>query len=835
MPKRKARHNLQLRRKIVFFFVERLGARVILSTMLGLCIHPNLSATETETEEYVDWVPREQLSPEERAQLLPFCRGAFREPEATHEDAGMDPNQAPIRIEADRSSVTNNSHIVLEGQVEITQGSRRLQADRMSYDRDTERASLTGQVIIRQPGTLIRGDEAHVHMDGEQGRFVDARFLLHDQHLRGGAGEIEQTADGTIILTDGRVTSCEPVEESWVLEGGKLILDPVKRQGSGRHVVLRFVGMPIFYLPYIRFPLGDERQSGFLFPVASYSGSSGLDFATPYYFNLAPNYDLTLTPRVITERGAMLEAEGRHLSPLFETRMGLAYLANDRGGNQAHYRELISSGVATEAELQPYLGEDRWLAHIGQSGGRDQRWYSRVDYNAVSDLDYFRDLDTASFAVTNTTYLNRSAEVGYIFPHWSMQARLQDYQTLLRDLDESYRQVPRIDANGRYNWGDWHLQLNNEYVNFDHTDDFRANGSPVITGGRARAGYQLNWDKQWQWGFLRPHLGVQHLNYQLDEEPLTADDHATPNLTTPEAALDLGLIFDRNDPATGMLRQTLEPRLFYLYRDHVDHSELFGLTARNQAINFDTTALNFSYSQLFRETRFSGGDRIDDANQLAAGLTTRWYGGSRNRELLSASLGQIRYFEDRQVTLSGRPETFSRSEIATQLNAAITEHIDVRADLLVDDRNADISRGSLFAHFGSQSHLLNVGYRFIGAESLGATSDNDVKQLDVSFSTALNSQWQLVGRTNYDITDNRELEAFFGFEHNDCCYRVRILARRWLDSKIADLVQDNDLEYREGIFFEIQFKGLGGTGDRVSSILADSIPGYRERQPHLNH
>ncbi len=826
MPKRTARHNLQLRRRTHFFSAcaKPLTAAIILLSQVALA--------DDATTDYIDWVPREQLTPEEQAQLAPFCQGRFKEPENTNEEADLAPHLAPIRIESGQTSVTNGNSILLQGQVDIVQGARSLHADRISYDRTTEKASLTGGVVIRQPGTLIRGEEAHMSMDGNEAKFADAEFLLHQQHLRGGAEAIEQTADKMIVLTNGRVTTCEPVEESWVLEGGKLVIDPASHQGSGRNVVLRFGGVPIIYLPYIRFPLGNERQSGFLFPVVSYNQSSGLDLATPYYFNLAPNYDLTLTPRIITERGAMLEADGRHLSELFETRVNLAFLANDQGGQDPDYDDIIESGAATEEQLNPFSGEDRWLTRFEQSGGNNQRWYSHIDYNAVSDLDYFRDLDTASFSVSNSTYLNQSAEFGYVFPNWTLQTRLQDYQTLLRDLDETYRQLPRIDVNGLYDWGDLYLQLDNEYVSFDHSHDTRSNGSSIITGRRARADYQLLWDKQWQWGYLRPQVGLQHLSYNLDESTLASSDPSQPSMTATQAGIDLGLIFDRSDSHTGALRQTLEPRAYYLYREHVDHSELFDLTQTGQAVNFDTTALNFTYSQLFRDTRFSGGDRIDDANQLALGLTSRWYGGINNRELVTASVGQIHYFSDRQVTLNGLPETHSRSEIATQFNASITEQLNLRADMLINDRNANVSRGSIFGHYADERKLFNLGYRYISSEAVGATSDDDVKQLDFSFSTDLNGQWQVVGRANYDITDHRELEAFAGFEYNDCCYRLRVLARRWLDSKIADLITDNDLQYDQGIFFEIQLKGLGGSGDRVRTLLEESIFGYREREIH---
>ena len=838
MPKRTARHNLQLRPSRPVFSAPTFTTGLTFLALAAVLFTSQIARAETASElrqTYVDWVPRAQLTPEERAEIAPFCRGAFREPIATHDEADLDPSLAPIRIESNQTSVTNGSQIVLEGDVEIIQGARSLSAERIEYNHDSEQASLSGNVIIRQPGTLITGNEASVDMGGNEARFKEAQFLLHNQHLRGGAEKIEQTADRVIVLTNGRVTTCEPVDESWVLEGGRLKIDYEKGQGSGRNIILRVQGVPVIYVPYIRFPVGYQRQSGFLFPVASYSQTDGLDLAVPYYFNLAPNYDLVLTPRYISQRGTMLEAEGRHLSALFETEASLAFLPDDRSGKDPDYEEIIERGLATEEELQPYAGTDRWLARFGQRGGRNQLWYSRIDYNAVSDLDYFRDLDTASFNVANSTYLNQSAEVGYHFPNWVVQARLQDYQTLLRGLEDTYRQLPRINANGRYDWGALRLNLDNEYVHFDHSQALWANGNNVITGQRLRSHYRLAWDQQQQWGHVRPHVGVQRLSYYLDENPLAPGDASSPSLAATEAGLDLGLVFDRYNQDTGTLRQTLEPRLYYLYREHADHSALFGLTPSGQALNFDTTTLNFTYSQLFRDTRFSGGDRIDDTNHLVTGLTSRWYGGSDYRELFTASVGQIYYFDDRRVTLDGTVETSSRSELASQVSAAITPEISLRADVLFKDKNAHISRASAFASYANESRLYNLGYRYISSDAVGATADDDVVQMDFSFNAAINNQWQSVGRINYDLTTHRELEVFAGFEYNDCCYRLRVLARRWLDSKIADLVIERSLEYDQGIFFEIQLKGLGGTGERVRTILEESIVGYRERQSHFNN
>jgi len=765
-----------------------------------------------------DWVPLEQLTADQLSERTHACRGLYIDPLAGEQD--LDPATTPMEVEASRTQVAADK-IQLEGDVSLRQGSRRIQAGAMTYDKQTEQASLTDGVEIRQPGMLVRGSVAEVNMAGRDAQFRDGEFVLHEQHMRGNAGSITHRSDGVVVLKDGSITSCEPGRESWLIKGRRLSVDPKRHQGSGRGVVVELAGIPVLYTPYITFPVGDQRQSGLLVPSISTS-EGGIDITLPWYWNIAPNYDATLAPRFAEGHGAMLETEWRFLNTYSLNTLNLAGLYNDEGGGDPDIDRLISEGT-DERTLRPYKGENRWLAHLQHDGGGNTRWYSDINYAKVSDVDYFRDLMPESFSISNSTYLDQVATLGYHLDHWNLNAQVQSFQNLLVDLDPSYRQLPRLQMNGRYHWGAVALAMDNEWTRFSHQD------ADFVTGQRAFLDYSLEWNRQWLWGYVRPNLGVQALAYRLDPDTLRAGADNSPTLDAPYASLDTGLIFERNGG-----RQTLEPRLFYLFRDHADHSALYSVTpgdpSESQDVNFDTTLLTFSYDQLFRARRFAGGDRLGDANQLAVGITSRWLSGDHTQTLASVSVGQVIYFRDREVSLTHNDDTqtIEESDLATQISAQVADHVWLRGDFLYNPERDHLMRATTGVEYSDAARRhMRLGYRFVREDEV-ENATLPVDQLDAAFALPVGEQWQVVGRLFYDLDAQRELDVFIGFEYDDCCYRLRVLARRWLDSKLAALVNDQNRHYDDGLFLEIDLKGLASSGNRVQKLLSESIPGFRE-------
>lgn len=781
----------------------------------------------------LDWISKDFLSPDQKNQLPPGCSGAYIDPMSDISDDNTVMANLPLIVESDNAEVMGVNFAKLSGDVKVSQGPRSIAAEEMSYNRLTDEAELKHKVSIRQPGILIQGERAKVSTTQQQGRFDNAEVIFHDMHMRGSAEAIEQNGRDRITLRGGTITSCEPSSKAWSLEGAELGIDRENGHGYGKNVKLKIGRVPVFYLPYINFPIGDERRSGFLFPSISSSDDGGLDISVPYYLNLAENYDMTLSPRLITGRGAMLETEFRHLNKRFLSQLNAAYLNQDSGGNDKDVDELIANNEAEEESLRPHKGSDRWLVQFQQRGGQRSGWYSNIHYTKTSDEDYFRDLGTSSFAVANKTYLNQTLEIGRLTEHWHLNARLQDYQTLLLDLESPYRKLPELNADAVYNFDDFSIHIDNQLTRFDHRDQQRLDGSPFITGTRLATDYRFARSFADQGAYAKPEFGYKVLSYRLDTGEGDELNKKSINLSAAQASLDLGLVFENRG---GQYLQTLEPRVFYLFREFEDHRELYNATASGQTVNFDSSARTFSYGQLYRDSRFSGSDRLDDANQVTIGLTNRWVSQVDAHEYFNVSLGQIKHFRDRRIGLESEvTEDKKTSEWALEFAYNWRDGSGLYGGLIYDTAAEQMDRFSTGYNFASkdQLSLYSIGYSFVRANPELSEAER-VDQLDGAFVSPINPQWYLMGRANFDFENGQELETFLGFEYNDCCYRFRLLFRRWLDSNIARIVEDEDAIIDQGIFFELHLKGLGGSGAKINTILEDAIPGYRRREERLN-
>ena len=864
---------------------------LLLLSATGMCFSPLIHAGPSNTNKtttapvttfqkntspetrVLDWVPLKALTEEQKEALPLGSCGAYIAPVRTDNDANLEPNAASIRASANASTLyetinkdhnnnksqTNNDiqgqtadkHVILIGDVIITQGYRQLKSQRAEIDQTENTLILEGELEIREPGFLVLGDKATVVQTApsipndnstqsanqspqQQGTIEvnQAQYVLHQQKIRGSAETIKKTDDNTINLSAASYTQCEPGNDTWLLKGSQIILDTDARQGHAKHVRLLVKGVPIFYFPYLRFPLGDARLSGFLAPTFTYSNNENVNISIPYYFNLAPNYDLLFTTSWLDANGLLYEGQFRHLSPYFETEVNLGYLNDDKGKIDKSDQDLIDENIITQDDVVPFKNEDRWVINLDQRGGENQPWSTRIDYTEVSDIDYFDDFDNSTASERDEDYLNQRILTAYTTENWQFGLDTTRYQLLSDTITIPYRQLPAIRANGLYNFNEqrdsnWSLALNNEWVAFDHDN---ADGSnPILTGQRLRADYSLGFNLEPEWGFVRPAIQAKHLQYWLDDNSFANNADESPSITVPQLVIDSGLFFERDGSLLGNgYLQTFEPRLFYFYSDFEDHSPLFDLTTNNQDIDFDTSELTFSYSQLFRDTRFSGGDRIDDANQLAVGLTTRFFGNNSGREWFSASLGQINYFDDRRVTLNNTTQTDNNSAIAAQLSVNPTADWRISSNLLYDDALNQVDQGNVSLRYQSKrKHLFNVNYRYVR----GATDLSTVEQLDASIIAPIFSpRWHLLLYSTYDTVRNRELDTISAIEYSGCCYRVRVGYRSELDSDLVNTIADDELDYDYTAFFELQFKGLGGTSKQLDTLLDESIDGYTQWQ-----
>lgn len=811
---------------------------------VGTLICIPLPALSDDTD--MDWVPREELTPEEQQQLPTGCCGAYISP-LTLESPDLPVDQLPIEAEARRSSVDGEGTLTFEGDVTLGQGPRRLKADRASANRQSRELTLEGHVVVREEGLLIRADSARMNLDNQDASITGSRFVIHESRIRGGAASLEKFGSELITLHQGSFTTCEPDREFWSIYASRVDLYPGDNYGSARHARLMIKNIPVLYIPYMRFPLGDERQSGLLFPSMTSSNRNGEEISQPIYWNIAPNMDATLTPRYLSKRGLVWEGEVRHLSSYFATELTGGYLSDDRGGYDPGAEGDVSS---------PNRGEDRWMIHLSQHGGLSSRLKTTIDYTDISDPEYMLDINNSDTDVNRQAVVRKYGAIRYVGNNWRLAASAEEYRQLNTARQKPYKELPRLAANGFYRWGQWQLGLANEYTRFDLTEYYQGSTANLVVGQRLRTDYGISWDEQWLWGFVRPRVGVKTLSYQLEQAPSESGEmvpeqqfSSSPSLVVPQASLDLGLFFERETRLAGNeYLQTLEPRLFYFYSDHSDHSALYQpLSSDNRALNFDTTYLTFSYNQLFRTTRFSGGDRIDDANQLAAGITSRFIAADTGVEVLRLSLGQIYRFEAPKVglTTGSLPDEQAdeRSEYAAQISGMLNPRLRLSGDALYSEEDKTFTNVSTTLEYADDNdRIASLTYRYkrqlrnVTTNGVTEVVDQSLDQLDVGMFLPVSERWSLIGRSQYDFTHDRELDTFAGFEYNDCCYRIRFLWRRWLDFDYSGsilLESASSTDYDRGYFIDLQLKGLASISERVGDLLGKTILGYKQREESL--
>ncbi len=680
------------------------------------------------------------------------------------------PADGLTRINADQSSGTQQ-HFVLSGNVEVARDNQRLRADHVIYDQASDRATAEGHVRLRQPGLQITGPSGHVQVHGDSGAFDQAHYELPRYNARGDAARIEKLDSDRTRLQQAIYTTCPAQNPAWILSASKVDLYQREGIGTARNVTVRFQHVPLFYTPYLSFPIDNRRKSGFLAPSAGSSGNSGAELSIPYYWNIAPNQDATITPRILAKRGLQLNGEYRYLTSNTRGILGAEYLPNDR-----------------------VYGKDRWLVGYQQQGSYGPHWSTNVSLNSASDANYFRDLGQ-TLSLASTTSLERRADLSYNNGPWSVLGRVQNFQAL-GTTSGTYARLPQLVVNA--DLPDPNRPLT--YHIYGEAVRFGQNGS-AVTGDRLDLYPGVSMNLHGPAWYVTPKASVRFTQYALDNP--APGQAASPDRTTPILSLDSGLYFERDTAFGGHpLVQTLEPRLYYLYVPYTNQSA-FPV--------FDTTALDFRFAQLFRENRFTGADRQGDANQVAAAVTTRFLDSRSGQERLRASLGEIFYFRDRRVILPGESvDRSSRSALVSEVAAAVSQRSSVSTAWQWDPSSRQTDKAVLRYHYQvDQRRILNLEYRYLRGY---------VKQVDASALWPLSRSWNALARWNYSVSDNKTLEAFAGVEYNNCCWAVRVVGRRYVNGFGG--------AENTAIYLQLVLKGLTSVGTHVEQLLERGILGY---------
>jgi LPS-assembly protein len=812
---------------------------------------------------HLDWVPREKLTPAQLAETGPYCSGAYVEPIRPGMADQTPMNEAPLFIGAKASRYEQEAQVAtLAGDVVLRQGSMQVQAQEAALHQAENRGELNGDVRLRDNGALIVGDKAELQLDTGEARVDNAEYVLHKSNIRGNALYAKRAENAIIRLKDGTYTSCEPGSNAWTLKGNNITLNPATGFGTATNVTLRVKDVPVFYTPYIYFPIDDRRQSGFLPPTIASDSDSGMTLVTPYYFNLAPNYDATLYPRYMTKRGLLMEGEFRYLTKSSEGQVGGAYL-NDENDDR---------------KLQSDYEDTRWMINWQHKGGLDSRWLTEVDYTDISDPYYFQDLDTDQIGVTSTDFVNQQGALTYRGDTYTARLNAQSYKLATISNITPYDRMPQLTLDGRlpFNPGGLRFDYQTEAVRFERDlrngnffDEYgnpsrrldeNVSGLDRANGTRLHLAPAISLPMNWTYGFLTPKLKYAYTQYDLDldgkgRSTLPAGERfdSSVNRSVPIFSVDSGLYFDRDTQWFGNnYRQTLEPRLFYLYVPEKDQDDI---------PVFDTSESTFNFASLFRDNRFTGNDRIGDENKLSLGVTSRWIeddGFERQR----FSIGQAVYFADRKVQLPGvvfadRDDAkASVSPYALEYEYRYNRDWRFTSDFNWDPDSHSTRSGSAMFHYqpaDNPGKIINAGYRYrndqvrydqstgkwtVGGGDYGTPGQPGyvkdyykIQQHDFSVIWPIIPQWSLISRWQYDYNRDRTIEAFGGFEYDNCCWKLRLINRYWVDYDEYSQEAPQNEQGDRGIFLQIVLKGLGGvTGAKVESFLDQGIQGYRERE-----
>ena len=670
----------------------------------------------------------------------------------------------------------------LTGGILFRQGNRLAGAESARYDPVHKALHFEGGVRYEDPATQVESDSAEFSYDFGRIRFEGAEFALGASNAHGAADAIEINQQGRLELDDVSYTTCPPDSNDWILEAKDIDLDTRKGTGTAKGIKLRFQGVPILYSPYISFPIGDARKSGLLTPEVGSTKRSGTEIRVPWYWNIAPNYDATLAPRMLTDRGLQIQTKFRYLTERHTGEIDVEYLSSDNMYN-----------------------DSRTMGHLRNETTLPRGWRNRIDYQEVSDSQYFEDLG-GSLSIASITHINRTMTLDFHTDNLSFLGRFQDYQTLdlfdvdsnpegIQPFEEPYRRMPQLLLRG--SWPDSLLGLDfnfsSELVNFDRdvgVTGWRLNVSPEVELPIQRPGW-----------FITPAVALDYTQYELDNtEPGQATD---PSRSLPISSLDVGMVLERTmKSGDGNRLHTVEPRLLYVHVPYQDQSDM---------PVFDTITPDLNLVQLFRKNRFLGIDRIADTDQLSIGVTSRILDVSNGKELVSATVGQTRYLSPSGINIPGEPLiTDETSDYVAEVRFLLHESLnfDFGHQWGEKDRGTTQSQARL-QYRPADNKVLNLAYRF---------RRDTLEQGDLSWSWPVASNWNFVGRYNFSFRDDEPLEQFFGLEYESCCWGLRLVSRRHISTR--DGTRDSSFG------LQLVLKGMSSVGTAADKLLERGILGY---------
>jgi len=688
-------------------------------------------------------------------------------------------------VSAEQVQNAGNAISIFSGNVIIERNGLRLRADKVSHDKEAQKLELFGNIHADTENMALNASSGWMNMLTNEGEFIDSFYYMPDTGLMGNTPLFSISADQKTILRDTQFSTCPANKLDWHLDSGWLELDKNTATGTAKHTVFWISEVPVFYLPWIQFPLGDERRSGFMMPGMGSSSSSGFEISTPWYWNIAPNQDALITPTILSKRGQMLATEYRYLTHSSTGNLEFEYLTKDKEFNN----------------------EERYLVHFDNNSKIANNLNLNLLLKDASDTEYLKDLGS-SISVTNATHLERNAKLDYASGPWQAGFMAQAFQTIDDDIaltDRPYKRLPQITLKGNdelLEMDNSYLQasLDTEWVDFEHEETIKEQGSRFHIYPKLSLPIEGN-----AW-YIKPSAGYMFTQY--DTTDITGNDVDLDSIGLSVLSLDSGLFFERDISDSSFL-QTLEPRLFYLNIPYED-----------QSLNpiFDTSEQDFSFASLFRENRFNGVDRIGDANQLTLALSSRIINKNTGRELFNMSIGQIYYFEDQQVSLDNSINTSDSSDIITEIGGNLNKWKARATFQWNTETDTSDKRSAQLSYAADEDAVFNIGYRFYRDP---VNEADNLEQTDLSFAWPFTNNYSFLSRWNYSLTDERDIQSLAGLQYESCCWALRLIAQRYIIDDTAD-------PYDKSIMLQFVLKGFGSITDKdTTSTLKHAILGYQ--------
>lgn len=731
-----------------------------------------------------------------------------------------------------RADVTDNTNrIRLEGKSQIRRPDAILKADAIEYDRSTGTVTATGNARLLRDGNLITGPGLRYNVDKVNGTIESPVYNLATG-AHGQAGVANIVDDNHVNLQDATYSGCGCENPFWQIRSSRVDLYNDENEGIAEDGTLYIKGVPVLWSPYLTFPVRAEKKTGFLAPTYGMTSRSGLDITVPYFINLDPQYDLTLFPRYLSKRGLQLGAEFRYMQPTYSGTLAGTYLPND-----------------SEADRKRWMYSWRHVQSLGSALGFN--FQLSVDWNAVSDDDYYRDFtDMQTVTQADKTYLNRNITLGfYGNKYWDGYLQVQKYQTLQDSTSDviygQYEKVPELRIHGqRFDWHGFDLETTNTLTRFEYpryfgpklTEDVidRTDGHLRPDGTRLTSYSTISYPITRPGWYITPKVGLHASQYSTDWytrygqysfQSQNGTQKRSLSRVLPIFSLDAGMTFERETTLFGYpSTQTLEPRLYYLYIPYQDQSDI---------PIFDTDVSQFGFASAFTENRYNGGwDRINNANQVTLGLTSRWFDRDTGFQRLALQVAQRIYFDTQRVTLPFEsPRIGTRSDWIFGAEAALTNTFSTQAALQIDPYQGKTTQSYASVKWTPKRLTsLSLSYRY-QRDPYADPDRTDVKQgnplsyqLQGKETVSFAGQWPFtknlygVGRVDYSLKESRVTQHILGVEYKgDCCWTGRVVLKRYAVSK-----EDSN----SAIFFQLELAGLGSVGKDPIDLLRQNVPGY---------